>query len=455
MKRLNTGFLVLALIAILLSSCNLSIPASRAADRGTPTGQAGSPAAPAKSGTPIVPWLSGSYATPTGTATANATATITPIATQTALPAISAIVPVSGSGPKEIGSLGGMLGYRVLDSSGADIGQISDFVVNLCEHHILYALIQPAPGGRLPGNRSLLVPYEAFTAAGNNGRVDTRQRTLTLNASVKSLGDAPAAEPASLNLQYPTWDVKTLAYWQPAFNLTLSAGCQIGSDGAVLPTNKPSSGQKKAPTAQRANRTPVPPTAVPPTAAPPTAVPPTGVPPTAPPPTARPTFVFPTFVFPTPRRTPRPTQPKPTKKPKKTRSDFVVVNYIPDRPGNPAAMPAYSVIYRNGLASQMAGAPLRDTYGNLIAAERDIAVFPQTGDLFYYVFEDAANPGRLVALPSATITIRYDAGPSGPRPSLVMNVSTNEFKNAPEFNPSQGNTGQEWFVYWLKYILTP
>ena len=58
-------------------------------------------------------------------------------------PNYTAIIPSTGQGQGQVVSLASMMQFRVVDAGGEMIGTVSDYVVNICEAHILYAVVTP------------------------------------------------------------------------------------------------------------------------------------------------------------------------------------------------------------------------------------------------------------------------------------------------------------------------
>lgn len=522
MTHLKRMLPILAIAALFLSSCNFPFQSGS-----TPT-----PAfnfdvtqteIPVTGGTQIVPWLQANHETPSSeppaahpsatlaalpahstqpaaTAplpiviqpTAPLAATVAqpsggqPLPTDTpslglpsATPTFNPVVPVTGSGREQIVSLAALLGSRVIDKNGVDIGQVSDFIANLCEAHLLYAVVRPSAAFNSPAGWNLLIPYEAFTGAGNQGQVDVAGKTLALDTAITNLNGAPLANIPALDMQNPVWDAHVQSYWRQSFRLSGSAGCKIAGNGVIVTSTPTGPGA----TARPATSTPRPATSVP-TSAPTTA--PTGaVPPTATPVAPQPTSPLPTLGItvlpPLPTATPPPPavtsdsppgngkpgktpHVKPTKKPNNglASPSFFLINdkVSPDQvsglfAATPTAAVSYRVVYRIGLVSSMLGAPIQDRHGNPAATVRDIAILPQTGALLYLVVTPPGASGRLAAIPVGAVNIRYVRAGGQLQPQLVLLVPPDAIANAPTYDPTTGNSSPIWVSYWRQYMLNP
>lgn len=372
------------------------------------------------------------------------------VATSGATPVTSTMIPVipsTGTGTGQIVSLASMMKYRVMDNTGAAIGAVSDYVVNVCEAHILYVVVTPDASLNLQGGKQLLIPYEAFFATPNSGKIDPASGVLTLNVAVSSLSNAPTVDVTSLDMQNPTWDSSIMAYWRQNFRLGLTTGCNIPAPGPAVTASEMG-------------------TAVPSgTTVPLGTVSPTGQASTA----------------------------------------------QPNASGTPAAgaAPTYSVtktanrqtVYRVGLASKILGAPLQEGNGTTIGQDVDVAVIIQTGGIIYYVVQatagvqgssgalGTASPGvgtampqgtsvpntgsgttspntgtatsgisnagggRLIALPPAAVNIRYANNANGQlSPALVLLAQTNVFLQSPAYDAQTGTNESAWFSYWQKFV---
>ena len=66
--------------------------------------------------------------------------------------------------------LSNLLHFKLTGWNGADLGAISDYVINTCETYIIYMRVDPAKDLKLPAGRQLMIPFEAVTI--NSGILD-------------------------------------------------------------------------------------------------------------------------------------------------------------------------------------------------------------------------------------------------------------------------------------------
>jgi len=77
-----------------------------------------------------------------------------------------------------------LMSHKVVDAAGEDLGKIDEFMVDVSNGHVSYAVF--SHGGVLGiGDKLLAIPWPAFT-------VDTKNERLVLSASKDLLNSAPS-----------------------------------------------------------------------------------------------------------------------------------------------------------------------------------------------------------------------------------------------------------------------
>jgi len=121
--------------------------------------------------------------------------------------------------------LSSLIGYRVLDINGGDLGQVSDFIVNTCETYLLYFLMEPGTGLKGEPGRRVVIPYEALTV--NSGILDAQAKTIQLRLAPEQLVGAPAF-PADQPLTPTDWETAVRDFWSKAVRIgSLKTSCNI------------------------------------------------------------------------------------------------------------------------------------------------------------------------------------------------------------------------------------
>ena len=416
--------------------------------------------------------------------------TSTPLATSTEQPTEAATlaptqdatlepgIPATGS---EIEALTEMLRYRVVDNAGNELGRVRDYIVNTCEAHILYIVMDAETG-----NESVLIPYEAVSL--NQDRPeDAANDELVVNFDAALLANVPTINLRDVDFEDGDWDASVMGFWEQNIPISLTTACNVPSgSGTAVPTLLPSS-------------TVIAPTAIAPSATAPAA---TGTPES-------------TEVVPS--ETPvsgagfsgaafqATSTPPPTVIPGGTNVAGTPV--ITLQPGNRVN------VYKNALASELIGANVVDARNNMVAKVRDALVLKSTGAVRYFVVQLVAGnqqdaEGNLIILPPGAVNLFYDDSfvPSGNpnvsatqaaptqsatqsngtpaagtpvggesvgnnnnnnnnanrgnrdnnarfnRPVLVLLVDLSVLQNAPAFNIVDGNIDQGTFDYWNLFV---
>lgn len=126
--------------------------------------------------------------------------------------------------------LSALLNYQVLDGDNHSLGTASEFVLNLCEAHLLYMVVDVDPALNLPGGNRLLIPYEV--ASLGNGVTDVDQQAIRLEVDRAALSSAPAFSD-TLDLAEVSWEADLRAYWADQATLSrLSTACEVPAPGA-------------------------------------------------------------------------------------------------------------------------------------------------------------------------------------------------------------------------------
>lgn len=400
--------------------------------------------------------------TPLATATAEQ-ATLAPTQDATLEPGI----PATGG---EIEALTEMLRYRVVDNAGNELGRVRDYIVNTCEAHILYIVVDAKTG-----NESVLIPYEAVSL--NQDRPENAANdALVVNFDAALLANAPTINLRTVNFDNGDWDASVMAFWQQNIPVSLTAACNVPSgNGTAVPTLLPS-GTVIAPT-----------------------------------------VIVPSETAPAATETPESTEVVPSETPVSSAGfsgvAFQATSTPPPTvmPGTPAAtqQPGNRVnIYKNALASDLIGANVVDGQNTMVAKVRDALVLKSTGSVRYFVVQLVAGnqqnaEGNMILLPPGAVNLFYNdsfvrsgsnagATQTAPtqnptefsatpaagtpvggetvgnnnnnnsnrgsdnarfnRPVLVLLVDLSVLQNAPAFSITNGNVDQGTFDYWSQFV---
>jgi sporulation protein YlmC with PRC-barrel domain len=119
------------------------------------------------------------------------------------------------------------MGYKVIDRNGALIGTASDYVLNMCEAHILYMVIETDPSIGLKGGNLMLVPYEVVTLG--NGQINVDEQSIVLNLDANQVSGAPAITEKP-DLTTTDWEQGVRDFWTQIVPLSnLTSGCRVSS----------------------------------------------------------------------------------------------------------------------------------------------------------------------------------------------------------------------------------
>jgi len=121
--------------------------------------------------------------------------------------------------------LSSLIGYRVLDINGSELGLASDYIVNTCETYLLYILMDPVIGlDGEPGSR-VVIPYEALTV--NSGLLDAQAGAIQLRLAPEQLAGAPVLPPG-VQLTPTDWEAAVREFWSKAVRIgSLKTSCNV------------------------------------------------------------------------------------------------------------------------------------------------------------------------------------------------------------------------------------
>jgi sporulation protein YlmC with PRC-barrel domain len=122
------------------------------------------------------------------------------------------------------------IGMRVADSTGKVVGVASDYILNLCESHVLYIILQPDPSLGIKNGSQVLIPLEIVTTAG--GTLDAVQKAIFLPVRASEVANAPLVN-APVSLTDLSWEQGVQAYWGKFTRFSLSTQC-----GSYLPAGE-------------------------------------------------------------------------------------------------------------------------------------------------------------------------------------------------------------------------
>ena len=182
---------------------------------------------------------------PAAEGTADASPNETPVATATApTPAETETTPATptpgtGTGDTELRGarvlpdtgredatlLSGLLGYQVVDQNGATLGSVDDFILNLCEAHIVYVVLEADSSMDLENGNWVIFPYETITL--EDGVIDVEQRVITVNLDSEQFAGGPSAV-ERLDLTTTEWEAEIRTHWSEVGRLSnLSTDCSV------------------------------------------------------------------------------------------------------------------------------------------------------------------------------------------------------------------------------------
>jgi sporulation protein YlmC with PRC-barrel domain len=117
-----------------------------------------------------------------------------------------------------------LLNYQVADLNGTHLGTVDNYVLNLCEAHIIYIVMEADRSLELQGEL-VVVPYEAVTLEG--GVIDVDSQTIFLNFEASQLAGATAYQDR-IHLADLQWEADARGYWSEMMNLSnLTTECRV------------------------------------------------------------------------------------------------------------------------------------------------------------------------------------------------------------------------------------
>jgi hypothetical protein len=130
------------------------------------------------------------------------------------------ILPAEGR--EQLIRLSNWTDFSLADQSGQAIGQVQDYIVNVCEAHILYMLVERE-------GSEMLIPFEAVTV--NGGSIDAENRTITLALDGAQFADAPTLDQRP-DLTAADWEGDVRGYWDGVVSLSsLDTSCSVPLPG--------------------------------------------------------------------------------------------------------------------------------------------------------------------------------------------------------------------------------
>lgn len=308
------------------------------------------------------------------------------------------IIGIPQTGSTGYVGLAAMMDWEVVGADGSQIGTVQDYVVNTCEAHILYLVVDPAEEITPQGGQQILIPFEAVLGELNEGSsLDLEQRSFTLKQNAVDLTAAPGVDIATADMETPDWSEDILTYWEDnGYRVSVTAGCPVPVSGEQGGEGT-GAGQQATPAATPGATLDA---------------------------TAQPTF-----------------EATPT----------VDSTLTPDTGAGTDG--DRQNIYRIALASNLLNAQLQEGNGRLLGTVQDIAIVPETGRTQFFVVDTAEldqGADRMVALPPGAVNISYEN--SANQPAVVLLIDTAILQDAPEFDESAGNSDSDWFNFWNQHI---
>ena len=132
-------------------------------------------------------------------------------------------LPGTGAGTPE--QLSRLFGLTVVNQNGEVLGSARDYIVNLCESHLLYIVVRPASSLGMASGESVLIPYEAVSVHGGWLNVDDRE--IMVDVDTAQLQGAPSFTSADLNLSTVDWENEVITFWSDSMPMTLTSECSV------------------------------------------------------------------------------------------------------------------------------------------------------------------------------------------------------------------------------------
>ncbi len=135
--------------------------------------------------------------------------------------------------------LSNVMNYNVVDKNGKAIGTVSDYILNMCEAHIIYMVVNADPSLNLQNGTMVVIPYEVLTVG--QGAIEVNQHTLVLPVTAAQVQSAPAVSQKP-DLTTTTWESTVRNYWTNIVHLSaLTTQCHVAARTASSLTATPGS----------------------------------------------------------------------------------------------------------------------------------------------------------------------------------------------------------------------
>jgi sporulation protein YlmC with PRC-barrel domain len=196
----------------------------------TPTAQLDTeePADPAMEATPTAAPVE-TETLPTTSPPAEETPATTPQTGETGEGTLRGAQVVPDTGREQATLLSELLGYQLVDQNGNNLGSVDDFILNLCEAHIVYVVLDADPSLNLETGNLAVFPYETVTL--ENGVIDVDQRVITVNLASEQFASAPSTT-ERFDLATTDWEADIRSHWSEVGRLSnLSTECRVPAAG--------------------------------------------------------------------------------------------------------------------------------------------------------------------------------------------------------------------------------
>jgi sporulation protein YlmC with PRC-barrel domain len=118
-----------------------------------------------------------------------------------------------------------LLGYQVEDQNGNTLGTVDDFILNMCEAHIVYVVLEADTSLELEDGNMLVFPYE--TVSLQDGIIDVDQRVIVVSVDAEQFTASPSVR-ERLDLTTTDWEADIRAHWSEVGRLSnLSTDCNV------------------------------------------------------------------------------------------------------------------------------------------------------------------------------------------------------------------------------------
>jgi sporulation protein YlmC with PRC-barrel domain len=132
------------------------------------------------------------------------------------------IIPPTGR--PEATQLSELLDYRVVDAQGEELGSVDDYILNTCEAHIIYMVLDAGQALETDGDL-VIIPFEVVTLGG--GVIDVDNQTIVMGMDTAQFDGAPAIDEKP-EMTTTEWEDDVRTHWGGVITLSnLTTECRV------------------------------------------------------------------------------------------------------------------------------------------------------------------------------------------------------------------------------------